>query len=240
MGKLIDRKREEEQPRILFSVPTSQYIDARVVHSMMEIIRHPCIEYKQMMGAPIDQGRNQLAQATIDGNYTHLMMLDSDTMPPGDIVELLLSCEWPMAGAICPFLNTAKDGRRIVTANFQEMPKHLQESPRWATDWGQHEEPFEVWALGTACVLISREVFEAIEWPWFAWRLHKDDKTPGWTDDVYFSKKARDAGYRFKVHPAALCRHFKMMDVLEVVGCVQHLLETMSVENKEQLVAGMF
>ena len=76
------------------------------------------------------------------------------------------------------------------------------------------------------CTLIAREVFEALEPPWFETttaRLTAADGVPVlWhqTEDVFFLKKAKAAGYQPVVDTGLFCFHYAMA---ERVGYPLHL-----------------
>jgi hypothetical protein len=49
--------------------------------------------------------------------------------------------------------------------------------------------------------------------PWFKFTTEKN-KIVG--EDIYFCHKAEQYGFRYKVHPRAVCSHFKMVDLLAI------------------------
>ena len=199
---------EKSERKILFVVPTAKDILANTVLAAMKIAQRPDIEYMAIKGQPIDQVRNDVAQMTLDDkSYTHCLMMDSDIVPPDNIVDMLLECESPLAGAIAPIcINNDITSNAMVEVGCEVCR---------LTSWGDKTEPFEMKAVGAGCILIERKVLEDVPWPWFKDVKKQDGSRMG--EDVYFCYKAAEYGYKFKVHPKAVCSHFKLMDLLELV-----------------------
>jgi hypothetical protein len=194
--------------KIMLAVPTDRSILQETVHSLVNICYRNDVVYLSAKGAPLDQFRNGIVRTFMQhDDCTHLMMMDSDITPPSNIVDLLLECDCPMAGALVP-INLA--GMVVSNAIVKDGDRRV-----YLTSWGDKKAPFEVDALGTGCVLIERKVFEAIEWPWFKDVLTADGERTG--EDIYFSDKAKKAGFTHKVHPKAVCGHIKSLDLMTVV-----------------------
>ena len=194
------------KPNILFSVPTAKSVSAETVLALTSISYDERITYAQSKGAPVEWVRNTLARMCLDGNYTHLMMMDSDIVPPENIVELLLECDHPMAAAIVPIYIAGK----IVSNVRIEIDGAEVFMERCPSD-----KPFLVKAAGTGCVLIAREVFERIPWPWFEYHEEFDGTRIG--EDIDFSMKAAKYGLQYMAHPKALCGHIKEVNLLDIV-----------------------
>jgi len=140
--------------------------------------------------------RQRVAEGFLKTEYTHLLMLDSDQLWPINIVQHM--AKWVIQ----------KPERMIVASlNFNRR------KPYSPMAWMRSEDGALMqlvdWPKGiiegvdlvaTACILINREVFGTLERPWFKYDTTgiQDAKEnfvhP--TEDIYFCKKARAAGFR--------------------------------------------
>jgi len=135
-----------------------------------------------------DEIRNRMGDALLKSNYTHVCMLDSDHIHAADIVEHL--ARWVL-----------QDRRRLVVGGlnyrrtapydpciYRAIDGHLT----GLTEWEQGLIPVD--GLGTGCILISREAFETLEPPWFAYGYEYAQEGIYPAEDLYFSIRARNAG----------------------------------------------
>ncbi|MBT3326723.1 MAG: hypothetical protein HN396_10825 [Gemmatimonadales bacterium] len=146
----------------------------------------------------IDDMRNMAVEAALDAKVkaglgsarevTHLFMLDSDMLYPSDaLLQLLASDVDVVAGWGCARTKPFYHNFLIpsATGDFFDVPSTLPTPP------GLHE----VGAVGACGMLIRREVLEAIEPPWFKFDTDEETGTP-MGEDVYFCRKAREAGFK--------------------------------------------
>src|SRR3990167_7445061 len=75
----------------------------------------------------------------------------------------------------------------------------------------------EVEGVGTGCMIISRQVLEAVKPPFL--REWDENGLQTLSSDYYFCKKAREAGFKVYADFDHLCRHFKMVDLLQCMSC---------------------
>ena len=120
--------------------------------------------------------------------FSHLVMLDIDHLQPVDIVFRL--CE-----------AVAEDRSRLVVSGLTHRRREpfepiafIKDGDKFeaVTDWEQGEV-VKVDMLSPACTIFSREVFENIDPPWWAYTYE-----PGQmyypTEDVYFCEVCREHG----------------------------------------------
>lgn len=156
--------------------------------------------------------RNELVQRFLEEpRYRWLLCLDSDMTPPPDIVERLWALGSPLAAAPCAprFGDDLATGSPINVFRVTRRGEASDPKAPWTADPGLGcafptrlpEEPFEVDACGAGCLLVRREVLEAMDPPWFV-------ATPEDVgEDVNFTLRATDAGFRLLVDPAARVGH---------------------------------
>lgn len=193
-------------PRILVGIPVERAISnaSLVFHRFLEIAAQGPALLKQDY-TRTDLARNRFAMKLLESNYTHLLMLDVDHVHPADIVQSL--ARWPLmnpeikiVGGLnfrrsepyepCAFIDDPETGSVNALASW---------SPGLA----------EVDYLGTGSILIAREVFEAIEPPWF-YNIYNipanwADEWPG--EDIGFAEKARKAGFKMYVDTTTTSPH---------------------------------
>jgi len=136
-----------------------------------------------------DRARNEAAKELLDSDKTHIVMLDADHRHPTDVVHRL--CR-----------RVIEDPERLVVgglnfkrnAPFSPLACYVSEQGIYRPhEW--EPECAEVDAIGTGCIIIAREVFEQVEWPWFINDPHYPSKTLG-SHDNYFCQKAKEAGIK--------------------------------------------
>jgi hypothetical protein len=137
------------------------------------------------LSTDVVRGRNKLVERLLEGDSQWLLFMDDDHVFPGDLLERLLSHDKPVVGSLylrrqAPFAPLAfshKQEGLYQTINLQELPG---------------EGLLKVQAVGTAGLLVKREVFEAIKSPWFEY-----GQTERWdaSEDIIFCEKAIAAGF---------------------------------------------
>lgn len=86
--------------------------------------------------------------------------------------------------------------RNLIERGPASRPKIGYKTYSWQT-LDQHAGLFEVGRCGRAGMLVKREVFEAIPAPWFQLGQAGNPEEPN--EDVYFCRRAREAGYKILV-----------------------------------------
>lgn len=146
---------------------------------------------------------------------THLLFLDDDVLLPANAVHELATAADRLGGVVCgcvPSVRIASDG---------ETRGYVQVKPvdgLWLEKWPTEE--VEVEACGGGCMMISRDVFSKIEFPWFRWPETYRPKigVNAKTDDADFCERVRAAGVRVTAIPSVRCGHKKKIDVAMLIG----------------------
>ena len=70
---------------VLVCIPTAADICSATVEAVFAICaNHPGASFRTFRAHPIDRCRNICAKAFVQSRHTHLLFLDSDTVPPTD------------------------------------------------------------------------------------------------------------------------------------------------------------
>ena len=158
--------------------------------------------------------RNGLVEKALDWGCTHVLLLDSDNVvetpaDPNEALRYLLERN----EAIVSGLYRAKKQEGFPYCMWKEHPTDenlMIAIESFTGNWIQPD------LIGIGFCLIKREVFEKVPKPWFKW----DEPTP--SEDFYFIKKARKAGYVVNVFTEVRVAHIGTL-VVETEGNVRTL-----------------
>lgn len=179
----------------------------------------------------IADGHNRLIRDFLDSENEWLLSMDADAiLHPKTLIRLL---SWDKkfvsavaVGRIAPFQpviynNENEDGtfmREIgMTRSWvREHPSLLQVSTPVVLLPRPNDALFEIERSGAHCLLTHREVFEAIDEPWFMRSGARANEGRG--SDFYFTKMVREAGYDTYIDRSVVAGHI-------VHGHVANLLD---------------
>lgn len=143
----------------------------------------PPIEIMNVGGTPHCPARSSLVDGALNAGASHMLWLDSDMRFPPDTLTRLLSHKKPIVGANAV---ARQDPHSFVATRNGEIVK--------TTNASRGIE--EVDKVGLAVMLISTAVFKQIPKPWF---LFEYDGENYMSEDVYFCRKAREAGFKIYI-----------------------------------------
>lgn len=186
--------------------------------------------YLRAQNLPVDVARNKLVAAALaNPDVTHVMFMDADMAFPAGAVNRLLDRRKPIVGglyfrrdALAPFpqlwqrTDQEEQGLPYYRAMAEEYEAWLQRSGQAVVPTGEQvalietddvdDQLMEVDSTGGGCLLVAREVFEAIgSGPWFV--AHDYEIGRGGGEDHFFAELARAAGYSVFVDLTVQCGH---------------------------------
>ncbi len=138
-------------------------------------------------GPLVHLNRDHIVLDALKGGYTHLFFVDSDVSFSQEVLDKLLAEDKDIIGA--PY--------NMRTFPLQTTVKFKGEIPLI---------PFKCDALGTGCMLIKMDVFRKLDRPWFFFEP-QTETSEGEGEDVWFCKKAREAGYEIWCQPQLQVSH---------------------------------
>jgi len=130
---------------------------------------------------------------------THLFFTEIDMILPSHTIPTLLALNKPCASGVY-YLRNGNGQPCLYVKGFTEKSNPYPHSP---VSVFPEDRPFKLGEKGgcpgLGCVLIAREVFETVPYPWF------DLQESKYGSDMFFFTKLRDAGYEVWVDPSVQC-----------------------------------
>ena len=164
---------------------------------------------------PIDSVRNELCQQALLHECTHIFWCDTDQVYSPDVMPRLINWKLPIVCAKVhrrkpPFdpllkrVNPDEEDKEnpYIDVDIDEWAYNLNDSPDYPL--------VEVDATGFGCNLISIEVIEKMERPWFQFDLYSK---PTVGEDIYFWRKAKDLGFKIFVDCSIQIGHLGTVNV---------------------------
>jgi hypothetical protein len=166
--------------------------------------------------------RNLILDYAVKGNYDYLLMMDSDVIPPKEIIQELLLCNKDIVSGMyynyftvdgkteyLPVVWTALTEmefkniqQKIQLPDFIKSPEDLR--AHLTEEEANSNQLIEVIIPSAGCMLISKKVFEKIRYGVLDTANQGGVKT---TDDIYFSLEARKHGFKAYCNTKVKCRH---------------------------------
>lgn len=207
--------------RLFIGVPALGNVAIQWAIAIFELMRQLNWHTKIMSTdeIPLSRARNRIVRTFMDSDATHLLWIDSDTMPPSDAVHRLFGHLKEYEGQDDPtrfdimsglYFSRKKSGYYRPIAFFKMDMENKEHNHVFM--WGKNT--FQVDAIGMGFCIIPRYVFEKLEQPYYRWvsdpswgYLKEDEGSLSFGEDMYFCEKARNAGYRIGVNPLVQCGH---------------------------------
>jgi len=159
----------------------------------------PCREIRCHDQHPISLARNTAVKEFMeDKNNTHLFFVDSDVIPPIDVIPRLLKHD-----------KMVVSGWYILRGNqqpsvFNQQKHGWEHVSRESLTKYKDKGLIPVDGTGAGCLMIKREVFDIINQPYFL--ETPDGKGVG--EDLYFGMNCKKHNIPIYVDPTISARHF--------------------------------
>lgn len=152
-----------------------------------------------------EEGRDKIVSLV---NYivprpTHILFIDSDVVPRKNTLTALLSHDKDIVTGAVPICqqgdlkwNVYKNSDAVAR---DELPTNL----------------FKITSCGFGCVLVKTSVLDALEWPYWRSEYKPGLRTLG--EDIYFCRKATDAGFDIWCDPKVKCDHATRSSYLSIM-----------------------
>jgi len=207
----VDKSKMYEDQSTIIVCPTRGVFPTRVVQSWMKLMK----PMNQQVAGPIfaESMKVDLAYETlieyILGNdhlkkYKYILTIEEDNLPPSDgLLKLYESMEkYDVVGGL--YWGKGDDGFAMIYGNPENgIEDFLPQTPKQG-------ELQEANGLGMGFNLFKLDMFRNIERPWFktVQRKKEDGGDEALTQDMFFYKKAKKAGYKFACDNNILVGHY--------------------------------
>lgn len=209
----------ENTPRnVLVGIPTMGSIHTLLVQKLLLWSRkHRDVNfYFQYMVAPVDRARNTIvkffleAEAKQGVRFTHLFFIDSDTIPPDDALERLLSHDLDVVSGLTPIVSYTQNGDVETHDNCFTNPDRDGDGKIVQTNIARRNTGLqEIFRCGASCILIKREVFERIPQPYYQFIVNEDNTKHVRSEDINFCDEVKKAGMKIHADTDVVCQHYK-------------------------------
>lgn len=172
--------------------------------------------------APVERARNEIMKYMMAERtdkktgqpmmpFTHILFLDSDTIPPANALEKLLSHDKDIISGLTPILQYDREKMTWGTLDNCFLKQDKEEDGKPAKTYAVQRNTGlqQIIRCGTSCLLIKREVFEKLEKPYFKFEFSEDGVTPVRSEDLYFCDKSKEAGFEIWCDSSVICNHVK-------------------------------
>lgn len=155
--------------------------------------------------------------------FTRLLMIDADTVPPPDFIDRMLAVDKPIVSGVThifkPFVPN-KGGPEVKLALWQKRQQSDGTytadilSPGAIPETGVFED--DSLLTGCFCMMISSDVLQAIKPPWFKTTYVEITQEKQESEDLYFCRRAIEAGYQVSILCDLICQHWKTTNLADV------------------------
>ena len=153
---------------------------------------------------PITNNRNTIVQKFLATDCDYLMMIDSDIVPPMNILNLIDF----QKDIVTPLMFVKQKGM-LIPLFLKRNKDGIYDADDYLTKTGLQE----VDAVGTGCIVIRREVIEKIKHPFE--NVYDEDGIKTLGNDYYFCQRAKKLGFKVWVHLDYVEGHHSIQDLRE-------------------------
>ena len=189
-------------PPGMIAVPAIAWVWTDFLLAFSQLERPPdTIASFEAGGCTIAEKRNRLVKHFLEKKQLQwLLCLDSDMTPPWNTIPTLLAAGRDVITALCckkgPPFHVCAGHYDDKTGKMVELLSYAGAQNVKEIDW-----------TGTACLMIRREVFEAIPDPWF------EAEASGIGSDMNFCRKVQGAGFQLHCDTTLWVGHITPMAV---------------------------
>lgn len=203
---------------ILISVPNTGWVHKACAFTLLKLQQEQRHRLQIIMPThnPFENNLHHIVKDFLAGDYDYWLSFDADNPPSNNPLDLV-ALNKDIIGLPTPVWHyTGEAGERPIYWNAYK--KRGDAYLEWPVKAGLQE----VDAVGTGCFLVARRVFEnkAMQRGAFSRKLHPDGRVNK-GNDLSFCERAKEQGFKVYTHYGYPCKHFKELELTEVIGAMQ-------------------
>lgn len=204
-----------ERTLIFICVTNTGTIRAELIPTLIHFSHNPNYDVKFYFPniVPLDASRNVCVEEFLKiSNHEddRLLFIDDDMVVPKNGLDILMNHSKDIVGLLCFMCKPNDHGLMVplpVACRYNEDKKYIV--------YFDGEGLTEVDALGGACIMIKRKVFESIGTRVYEYQYYPNG-TLSLVADYFFCQKAQEKGYKIYVDFNNTCGHIKEIDLREI------------------------
>ena len=203
----------EKKPKVMIGLPTMGSLHTLLVSIILKWMSdamnsgsYGLSVYPTMSVQPVDNARNHIVEEFLKSDCTHLLFVDSDTLPPYNALQKLLLQNKDIISGLTPIIEHDENRKNDSNGYYRKL------NVVGLND--KFVEPYlgtiEVKGAGSSCILIKREVFEKMQKPYYRFQYQDDNgKYVVIGEDILFTIKAKELGFKIWADTSLICKHEK-------------------------------
>jgi len=192
-----------KKSKIFIAIPTTGDIRTELAITLLGLNRQQYdIIVSFTIGGGIAHNRNKLVENFLQTDYEWFLFIDSDTVPPTNILDMTKNGKNICSGIYHNFKNNKL--RALVFNKFKDKFQYIKKDNANAL--------IEVDGVGTGSLLIHRNVFNKMKKPYFEF-IYNEIGLVDLSEDLNFCRKAQKAGFKIWVDKRIVASHYKTIDL---------------------------
>lgn len=203
--------------KVLIGITTAETVSHETMSSIYNMVVPDDVEtvLHIIHAYNVADGRNNLVDIMYAENCDYILFVDNDViLPPNTLVDLL-GMQWYFCVGTYPrkeFKTIIDEDQYTTLYNHNERNKEIYCPTFMRLSSLPPNQLTQVDCCGLGCALIRKDLFNAIEKPYFFFAhegdITKDDMSEYCIgEDMYFCRKVIKNGYQIWAHGNVLCGH---------------------------------
>lgn len=206
-------KQSQKRIKVMIAIPNTGWTITGLETQLTRWIMERNYDVNQLFKniSPVAANRNLIAKDFLKTDCDFLLMIDTDTMPSINPLDLIKHDKDIVSG-VTP---TWKETRYAWAVCWKDKDGSYKQYPTESRKGLQRVE-----AVGASCLLIKRKVLEQVPQPFVdKW---DEDGTMILGEDFYFCEKAKEKGFEIWADWDLVCNHYKEIPLLSVIDALRN------------------